>query len=381
MPLRNLHVSKCRPGQRAGRAIVDDDGRVVIDQNACLTRDLLVRLIQEGYQHVVVDADDAFQSLLEDFDEAWLKKGLDALAKRGVPPTSRMADLRHRAAADLNVTFRAPSVAALFGDRENVRGLITRTISGEFKPKVLAALIEIKMANPALYVHALMTAVAAAQIARAVGLPDHRTRQLVAGTLLQDIGSIYLPPDLPEKEQLRVHPLLGYRLLRETGYVDALSAQVALEHHECTDGSGEPRGVIGQNTLNVSRSTLPPLPTLVGEIGAVANVYAYKTGKGIGEGLPPDKAVEALRSAAGTKLNRTVVAEFLRATPIYPAGVRVVIRGGDRDGFRGRVSGVNPSSFDRPIVTLERDRRNEEIAPLSFDLTSDRKSRIEVRAW
>lgn len=381
MPLRVLHLSKCRPGQMVGRAIVESDGRVLIEQYACLTRDTLEGLEAGGHSDIILEVDVSFDAELERIDESLLRIGLEALAERGVPPDDRVPSLRRQATADLNIAFRSPAVSALFGDRENVRGDITRSIVSEFKPKLLAGLVEIKTADASLYVHALATTVAAALIARAVGVPMHRTGQLIAGTLLQDIGAIYLPQDLDDKERHRLHPLLGYRLLRETGYVDALSAHIALEHHEFTNGTGEPRGVFGQNSLSVSRRGLPPLPTLVGEIAAVANMYALKTGKGREGGLSPDRAIRALRDAAGIQLNRTVVAAFLNSTPIYPAGVRIVIRGGERDGFRGRVSLVNPAHLDRPIVTLERDGRNEEIQPLKVDLSREKDGRIEVRAW
>ncbi len=381
MPLRMLHLSRCRPGQIVGRAIVDDEGHVLIDQHACLTRDSIDALERAGQIDIVVDVDDAFDAGQERIDEAWLAAGLEALATRGIPPTDRVPSLRRQAATDLNIAYRSPSVAALFGDRENLRGLITRTIVAEFKSKVLAGLVEIKIADASLYVHAMITSVAAALIARAIGVPQHRTGQLIAGTLLQDIGTIYLPKDLDPAARLRCHCLLGYRLLRKSEYVEALSAHVALEHHERTDGTGEPRGVYGQNELSVSRWALPPLPTLVGEIAAVANAYAFKTGKGRQGGLTPDKAIAYLQESAGIKLNKAVVAAFLQSTPIYHAGARVIIRGGDRDGFRGKVSTVNPARLDRPIVTLERDKRNAEIQPMKVDMAREKASRIEVRPW
>jgi HD-GYP domain-containing protein (c-di-GMP phosphodiesterase class II) len=218
-------------------------------------------------------------------------------------------------------------------------------------------------------------------IARAVGVPEHRTRQLIAGTLLQDLGLIYLPTDMPAEERLRLHPLLGHRLLREMKYVEALAAHVALEHHEFTDGTGQPRGVIGQNALSVSRWSLPPLPTLIGEIAAVANVYAQLAGKGRREAVTPDAAIAELRKQAGVKLNKAIVSEFLRATPIFPAGTRVIVRGGARDGFRGRVNSINETRLDRPVVILERDSKNKEIEPCSMDLMQDKKSRLETRPW
>ena len=381
MPLRMLQLAKCRPGQIVGRAVVADDGSVVVDQYACLTRDTIATLEADGHSDILLDVDESFDAQLERIDESWLSNGLEALAKRGVPPDERLPSVRRQAATDLNIAYRSPAVASLFGDRENVRGVITRSIVSEFKPKVLAALVEIKIADASLYVHALATTVAAALIARAIGVPRHRTGQLIAGTLLQDIGEIYLPEGLDAADRLRCHPLLGHRLLRASEYVDALSAHVALEHHEFTDGTGEPRGVYGQNSLSVSRWALPPLPTLVGEIAAVANMYALKTGRGRDGGLSPDKAVSHLRQVAGLQLNKAIVVAFIKATPIYPKGAPIVIRGGDRDGFRGKVNVVNPSRLDRPVVTLDRDRKNSEIRPVNFDLNSDKESRIEVRAW
>lgn len=86
------------------------------------------------------------------------------------------------------------------------------------------------------------------------------------------------------------------------------------------------------------------------------------------------------RGVVGAKLNKAVIVPFLKSTPIYPAGARVITRGGDLDEFRGRVSLVNPTRLDRPVVTLERDPKNEEIHPTQVDLTHELGSRIEARS-
>jgi len=93
----------------------------------------------------------------------------------------------------------------------------------------------------------------AADIGRAMGLPNHQIDGLMVCGLLHDIGQIAIPQTIftrckrltqEERRLLRTHPCIGYDLVKDVPFPWPV-ARTVLEHHERLDGSGYPRGLRG----------------------------------------------------------------------------------------------------------------------------------------
>lgn len=89
------------------------------------------------------------------------------------------------------------------------------------------------------------------------GLPPDRVKLLRFASPLHDVGKVGIPDqillkagklDKDEMETIRLHTILGGRLLAEAGHFPALNLGriIALEHHEKWDGSGYPNGLKGE---------------------------------------------------------------------------------------------------------------------------------------
>ncbi|WP_028594211.1 HD-GYP domain-containing protein [Paenibacillus assamensis] len=87
---------------------------------------------------------------------------------------------------------------------------------------------------------------------------------------LHDIGKCQVDREILNKpapltqeeyEQMKLHPLAGYQIIRST-YDDKWIAIAALQHHERTDGSGYPEGLTSENIH------------MVAKIVSVADVYS-----------------------------------------------------------------------------------------------------------
>ncbi len=82
--------------------------------------------------------------------------------------------------------------------------------------------------------------------------------------MLHDEGMVFIPknivtsPDpltVPERALVQQHAALGWQLLREGKDADCnlLAHHVCYQHHERQDGTGYPRGLVGNNQLETSR--------------------------------------------------------------------------------------------------------------------------------
>ncbi len=158
--------------------------------------------------------------------------------------------------------------------------------------------------------HSQRVAHMAALTGEALRLPPERVRTLHQAGLLHDVGKIGVPDAILNKPGrltdeefaiMRGHPARGEAMIR-----GILSLRATLpgirSHHERWDGSGYPDGLAGE--------AIP----LQGRIIAVADVYdAMTSGRAYRAPFPREVVLDELRSGAGTRYDRRVVAAFLDA--------------------------------------------------------------------
>jgi putative nucleotidyltransferase with HDIG domain len=100
--------------------------------------------------------------------------------------------------------------------------------------------------------HSLTVAKYCRVLARLLGIKDHATLDNIRkGALLHDVGKIAIPDAILKKpsrlsasewEQVKLHPVLGYGLIKEIKMVKEVG-NIILYHHERYDGKGYPKGL------------------------------------------------------------------------------------------------------------------------------------------
>jgi len=242
-----------------------------------------------------------------------------------------------------------------------------------------------------LAAHCLDVALTSGMLARDFHYERDEVARIVLGALFHDVGHVLFPegwffgsgPDedaAPPSAQVlarahRLHPVLGYLILKEQRVTDLLTAHVAYQHHEHQDGSGFPRGLKGPNRVLSREQALHTSPMLIhryANIVAVANTYdrLISTPPG-GFGLPPQEAARRLRALAGTHLNRAAVSGLLAAVPPFPVASDVWVTGGEYDGFQGIVVQVRRRRMNQPVVRLTFNREGKRIQPVEIDTASE----------
>jgi len=235
--------------------------------------------------------------------------------------------------------------------------------------------------------HSLDVALTAAMLAGEFGYARDEVARIALGAMFHDIGCALFPTrwffggeadddEAPPSEQVldrarRLHPVLGYLILKDLRVIDLLAVHVAYQHHEHQDGSGFPRGLKGPNRVLSREEALRSTSTQIhryADIVAVANMYDRLTSAPPGGfGLPGPEAARRLRAVAGTHLNRAVVSGLLGAIPPFPVASDVWVTGGEYDGFRGVVVRVGHRRMSRPVVHLTFNREGRRIRPVEVD--------------
>lgn len=164
------------------------------------------------------------------------------------------------------------------------------------------------------------------------------------GGILHDVGKIGVADDVLKKpghlteeemEQMRMHPIYGIELLKDSDLLRLLpiEQQAIEEHHERLDGSGYPRGLCGIRTATDSAkgngSAEKQGISLIGRIVAVADAFdAMASDRPYRVAMSAEQAIEILQGAAGTEFDPMCVEALVQAR--QRGAIRVQYERGER---------------------------------------------------
>ena len=150
----------------------------------------------------------------------------------------------------------------------------------------------------------------ATRLGQELGCDVNTLNQLYMGGLLHDIGKIGIDDNVLRKpgrltpaefEHIKLHPELGYNILRDVKKLQPVLPLV-LHHHEAWDGSGYPHGLTGEDIPYLAR------------ICAVADAFdAMSSDRPYRRGMADEKVDAIFRDGSGKQWDAKVVDAFFAA--------------------------------------------------------------------
>jgi len=189
--------------------------------------------------------------------------------------------------------------------RESKNDLVQLIQGGAGSPRELAA-------------GSVNCAILSSVIGMSMKISGHRLLQLVTGILLHDIGMVRVPKEILNKsekltaeelQQVRTHPLYGYRIISKDLKYPEDVAVIALQHQERWDGKGYPRGIRGEDIVLPAR-----IAAVADAYEAMINVRPYRSS------LIGYSAMKGILSDNGKHFDPQVLKAFLESVGIYPVG-------------------------------------------------------------
>jgi len=128
--------------------------------------------------------------------------------------------------------------------------------NGQFEEFLQALMTMLKQHDTYTFIHQEQVAKLAKAIAMELKLPKEQVTSVYYGSLVHDIGKIYISTEIlnkpaplsPEEyELMKTHCLKGYEIIKNIKFPGDVS-RVLLQHHERQDGSGYPQGLKGDHT-------------------------------------------------------------------------------------------------------------------------------------
>lgn len=193
------------------------------------------------------------------------------------------------------------------------------------------------------YKHCLRVAMLSTSICWELGMNPGETKEVIISALLHDIGKSNIDHDIiikpgkltdEEFEEIKRHPIIGYDVLKNSGFYSENIMSGVLFHQEKFDGTGYPKGMKGYQ-----------IP-LIARIIAVADVFdALTSNRPYRKPWSVAETEEYLQGSCATHFDYDVVAAFLRAFNPYPVGTMVSLS----DNTHGLVISHNANVL-RPVV-------------------------------
>jgi PAS domain S-box-containing protein/putative nucleotidyltransferase with HDIG domain len=152
--------------------------------------------------------------------------------------------------------------------------------------------------------HQRRVAKLAVAIAGEMGLSEDRIDLIRMGSLIHDIGKIYIPSSILTKpsrlgdlelEMMKTHPTVGYEILSKVDFIPVI-VDIVYQHHERMDGSGYPLGISGEKIFLESR-----IVAVADIVEAMASNRPYRAAKGLAA------ALEEIKRLRGSTLDAEVV--------------------------------------------------------------------------
>jgi len=308
------------------RMLEKDVGRVIMtagftfDELQCFVRLFSVKgnafgalrdqMLQEGITHIrlVQQGEEVFDSPQDENANDFEDNG-DFLATYGQALTAIRGICR-----DIE-RGRIPNSAPVLRVVDRMVGITMQD------PSTLLGLTMIKDYDNYTFNHCVNVGVLAMSLGAARGLDVMSVKSLGIAGQLHDIGKTMIPKLILNKpgklssaefDEMKRHPELGAKIIREMEGLDPYIAQIVLGHHLHYNRSGYPEW-----------AQKLPFNELI-DIVAIADTYdAITTLRVYQHPVNPRAALTEMQTIAGTYLDRDLVATFVEMMGKYPVGTLV----------------------------------------------------------
>lgn len=187
---------------------------------------------------------------------------------------------------------------------EEQLALYMKQLENSMEGTLIAVSKMVEQRDPYTGGHERRVGIIAANIARIMGWPEDKCRNLQNVGTVHDIGKIAIPAELLTKptrlsnleyEMIKTHAEKGYEILKDVEFPLPI-AEIIYQHHERLDGSGYPRGLKGNDILPEAR-----ILAVADVIEAMGSHRPYRASLGL------EKALDEIERGAGTLYDETVV--------------------------------------------------------------------------
>lgn len=357
--MRLASTKSLKPGTIVGQAVLNDNGKVLIQKGLGLTQNMINRLVQQGITYIYIEdeltSDIKVESIIS--EEARIE------ATNTIKGTFN--EIKQQGLVNRSYVLEKKS--------EQMSSVVERLLNEIMNKKgALSLLADVFVTDDYIFQHSLNVTIYSLAIGMELRLPKNELVEIGVGSILHDIGKIFIDPDILKKpskltsnefEMIKCHTQYGYDFLRKQGNIPLVIAHCAFQHHERLDGSGYPRGIEGNK--------IHPYAKIIG----VADVFdAVTSNRSYRDAMLPHEGLEILYGEAVDKFDISIVEAFKGSVAVYPNGISIELS----DNRVGVVARQHKHLCDRPVVRIIKDENQQDVSPYEVDLSKSLSSTIKT---
>ena len=251
----------------------------------------------------------------------------------------------------LNIEYLKENFDAIIaGGGAECSDMMLENCESLFKSKtsleLLDMLANMKNLEDPTYSHSLNVALIARSLGKWLKFSREDLNVLTLAGLLHDIGKTQIPEEIlnkPDKltdeeyEIMKTHPLAGKKILNNKKF-DSRILAATLQHHERSDGSGYPRGLMEDEIDDFA------------SIIAIADVYdAMTSARAHREPLCSFQVIHEFENEGLNKYHARFVLTFLEHIANSHNNSRIMLN----NAKTGRVVYINKSDLSRPVIQMD----------------------------
>lgn len=322
-----VSIYDCVPGMRIAEDVFNEYGAVVVAENMILDDRMITVIENLGIEKVrVYDTD----------GEIIVAGGAELFRAQYNENVDTVKNVIHDISAGRQIDIEEVNKAT---------GTMLSRINEN--RDIVASINQMRDADEYLYTHSVNVALLSMLIGKWLKYDYYDVRSLVNAGFLHDIGKAKISADIINKpaplngeefEEIKKHPVYGFKIAEKIPDLSDDIRKGILMHHEREDGSGYPFGLVSDQIHHYAK------------IIAVADVYdAMTSNRCYRDMICPFEVIGHMEVNCFKLLDQRVLNVFLKNIASYYLGDYVKLSTGDI----GEIIYINPFNISKPIVRVD----------------------------
>lgn len=378
--LKKITIEQLEPGMYVHQIIEQKGSLSVKNQGRVTSKAIVATLKKHGVKTLTIDTEKAFDPNIDNATVSVSTEQAAALNEnKAVQRVALGAELGR--AAKLHEQGKTIQKLLLQSVQKETPfdASIPKTFSNKLvesvdrNPDALLCLTKIREKDDYLLEHSLNVAILLANFGKFLGMSEEEVQDLSYAGFLHDLGKIKIPDEIlhkpgrltdSEMEVMKSHVQHGVDYLQDTNIAQPL-IQAISEHHERLDGLGYPKGKLGKDI------------SYAGRMLAIADMYDALTADRVYKaGMSSQKAFSILMNEAPTRLDISLVQQFIKCLGVYPVGSLVLLS----NERLAMVIEQNDSPLTPVVKVFYSVKQGHYLTPKDVDLSSDKTLTISKAA-
>jgi len=337
--MKKIPIEELKPGMVFTRTVFGDNYEIIAEPNTPITSKDIENLKKKGVKFVETTGE--LKGIVKIQEEVPLVDKVESSARELMTFCKSLVDSVESVYTNYKVNKEILP--------EKVVDIVEKVIykiSEVGDKNIFLNLINIVDKTKYLPTHVLNATILGLLLGKEMNYPESKLKLLGTGILLMDIGMVFIPMSILEREtkltdeeynKIKTHTVLGYKAVVQENNMSPEVGRVCLEHHERWDGTGYPRNLKKQQISEYAR------------VAAIVDTYEAMTRKRVyRDRMMSFEAMRAILTEGSTKFDPDILKVFLRMMSVYPVGSYVMLN----TRAIAKVISSDPISPFRPVVKV-----------------------------